>query len=153
MKKIEISDLKLLEILNRIPFFKGFTVNERKAFFTNSLNFLLCHKNKFIINTGDKETNFYIILSGEASVWINQNKHEVVTLKPGYFIGEGAFINNRPRSASVMAKTDTMLVCLDQESLRRFPASVREKIKDQIIEGMALRLTDMNQRYLNVDNS
>ena len=152
MKQIAVSDLKLLEILSRIPFFKKFSTNERAAFFANSLKFYLCKQNKFIINSGDKETNFYILLSGEAGVRVAESHNDIAILKAGYFIGEGAFINSRPRSASIVAKTDVMLVCLDQESLMRFPASVREKIKDQIIEGMALRLADMNIKYLNVDN-
>jgi len=152
MKQIEVSDLKLLEILTRVPFFKNFSANERNAFFASSLKFFLCKQGKAIINRGDKETNFYIILSGEAGVIANQAQGEVAVLKAGYFIGEGAFINNRPRSASVVAKSDVMLICLNQDSLMRFPASIREKIKDQIIEGLAMRLSDMNQKYLNVDN-
>ena len=38
---------------------------------------------------------------------------------------------------------------LDQNALRRFPAIIREEIKDQIIAGMAMRLSDMNERFLN----
>lgn len=148
MKKIDISDLKLLEILNRIPFFKEFTVSERKAFFTSSLSFMQCNENRLIIKKGDKETNFYIILSGHASVSLNVNLEEVALLEAGYFIGEGAFVMNRPRSATVIAKSDVLLLRLDQKSLLRFPASIREKIKDQIIEGMAMRLSDMNHRVL-----
>ncbi len=152
MKQIAVSDLKLKEILTRIPFFSLFSANERAAFFAQSLKFYLCKKDKYIINSGDKETNFYIILSGQASVRVKQDQQEVAILSAGYFIGEGAFVNSRPRSASIIAKTDVMLICLDQESLMRFPASIREKIKDQIIEGMALRLADMNLKYINVDN-
>jgi len=148
MKKVDVSDLKLLEILNRIPFFKKFSVSERKSFFSQSLSFLKCTANRNIIRQGDKETNFYIILSGTASVMIRDEQQEVATLGPSYFIGEGAFIMNRPRTATVIAKSDVLLVRLDQASLRRFPASVREKIKDQIIEGMAMRLADMNTRLL-----
>ncbi len=148
MKIIDVSDLKLLEILNRIPFFKSFTVSERKAFFANSLTFMKCKASRNIIKKDDKETNFYIILSGNASVSLNNISEEVAQLGPGYFIGEGAFVMNRPRSATVVASTDVLLVRLDQNALRRFPASIREKIKDQIIEGMAMRLSDMNQRLI-----
>ena len=148
MKKIDVSELKLLEILNRIPFFRSFSVSERETFFASSLAFLKCEAERNIIKQGDKETNFYIILSGNARVILKNNKDEVALLGPGYFIGEGAFVNNKPRTATVIAKTDVLLVRLDQSSLRRFPVSIREKIKDQIIEGMAMRLSDMNDRFL-----
>jgi CRP-like cAMP-binding protein len=147
LKKIDVSDLKVLEILNRVPFFKDFTVSERKAFFASSLTFMQCRANRTIIKKGDKETNFYIILSGHATVSVN-NLETVALLEPGYFIGEGAFVINRPRSATVLAESDVLLLCLNQKALRRFPASIREKIKDQIIEGMAMRLSDMNHRFL-----
>lgn len=152
MKQVEIGELKAMEILTRIPFFRQFSANEKAAFFTQSVKFFLCKKNKLIINRGDHETNFYIILSGEANVLVEAEYRTVATLKSGYFIGEGAFINNKPRTATIVAQTDVMLLCLDQDSLMRFPASIREKIKDQIIEGLALRLSDMNTKYLNVDN-
>lgn len=148
MKKIAISDLKLLEILNRVPFFKDFSSNERNSFFAQSLTFMQCRANRTIIKQGDKETNFYIILSGHASVYLNNAKQEVAYLSPGYFIGEGAFVNNVPRSATVIAQSDVLLICLDQPTLHRLPASIREKIKDQIIEGLAQRLSDMNHRFL-----
>ena len=148
MKKVDVSDLKLLEILNRIPFFKSFTLNERSAFLTQALSFQKCKAGKKIIKKGDQETNFYIILSGYANVIVNDNQPAVAKLGPGYFIGEGAFIMNRPRTASIVAETDVLVVSLNQESLRRFPASIRERIKDQIIEGMAMRLADMNDKIL-----
>lgn len=152
MKNIEVNDLKLLEILNRIPFFKRFSPGERASFLASAVHFLKCPAGRHIIRKGEHETSFYIILAGEASVFVKKELHPVGVLKPGYFIGEGAFINNNPRSASVIANTPMVLIRLDQESLLRFPSSIREKIKDQIIEGMANRISDMNSKYLNVDS-
>lgn len=152
MKNIEVNDLKLLEILNRIPFFKKFSPSERSSFLASAIQFLKCPAGRHIIRKGEHETNFYIILAGEASVVVNKDLPPVGRLKPGYFIGEGAFINNNPRSASVIADTAMVLIRLNQDSLLRFPSSIREKIKDQIIEGMANRISDMNTKFLNVNN-
>lgn len=152
MKPIEVNDLKLLEILNRVPFFKKFSPSERASFLASAIQFLKCPAGRYIIRKGERETSFYIILAGEASVVAQKDLPPVGVLKPGYFIGEGAFINNNPRSASVVAETPMVLIRLDQESLLRFPSSIREKIKDQIIEGMANRIADMNAKYLSVDS-
>ena len=151
MKTIAISDLKLLEILNRIPFFKQFTVSERKAFFAASLSFLQCRDGENIISEGDENPLFYILLSGIAHVYVNFSQDRVATLKAGYFIGESAFVMNRPHSATVKADGECYVVRMDQQTLRRLPASVREKLKDQIINGMALRLSDMNMRSVERD--
>jgi CRP-like cAMP-binding protein len=150
MKQIKISDLKLLEFVNRVPFFKDFTVNERKAFFTASLAFLQCAKGENIISEGENQTDFFIMLSGSATVLANNGKDAVATIKAGYFIGEGAFIGSRPHSATIQTDSEAFVVKMDQKTLMRFPASIREKINDQIIKGMAVRLSDMNMRYLDM---
>lgn len=152
MRQIKISNLKLLEILNRIPFFNQFTLNERETFLTSSLVFLQCRSNEHLIREGDEDTSFYIILAGTARVLVDQGTKQVAVLGPGYFIGEGAFVMNRPRTATIKAQTEVFMVQLDQQSLKRFPASVREKLKDQIINGMALRLADMNEQLVSTVN-
>lgn len=145
MKQLAIGELKTLEIINRIPFFKDFNVSERKSFISQNIVFLQCWAKQNLIHQGDKETSFYIILSGEAKVVVNKNV--VTKIGPGYFIGEGAFINSHPRTATVTAITDMLVLKLDQPALHQFPAVIREKIKDQIIAGMAMRLHDMNNKH------
>jgi CRP/FNR family cyclic AMP-dependent transcriptional regulator len=148
LKRIPIIDLKLLEILNRIPFFNKFTVNEREVFLAGSLTFLHCRANENIIKEGDSSTDFYIMLVGSADVLVNFSQDKVAEVKAGYFLGEGAFIMNRPHSATIKATSEVFVLRLDQSTLRRFPASVREKVKDQIIDGMAVRLADMNEKQI-----
>ncbi len=148
MKRIKINDLKLIEILNRIPFFRKFSVEERKVFFARNLDFIHCRAGESIIREGEVQNGFFIILSGRASVLVGENKQKVAEVQGGYFIGEGAFINNQPHGATVKADVETYLLKLDKDTLNRFPASIREKLKDQIISGMALRLRDMNIRSL-----
>lgn len=148
MKQIQISDFKLAEILNRVPFFKKFSIAERKAFFASNMTFVRCRGGDYILTQGDKETDFYIVLSGKGCVLVNNGQDKVAEVKAGYFLGEGAFINSQPHSASVKAEVETYLLKLDQRALMRFPASIREKVKDQIISGMAMRLGDMNERSL-----
>lgn len=148
MKQVNISDLKLLEILNRVPFFNKFTVDERKTFLASSLSFLCCRAGENIIKEGDSQTDFFIMLSGTASVLVNFAQDEVAVVKAGYFFGEWAFIMNKPHSATIKAQSEVFVLRLNQITLRRFPASVREKIKDQIINGMAMRLSDMNDKFI-----
>jgi CRP/FNR family cyclic AMP-dependent transcriptional regulator len=148
MKQIKISDLKLLEVLNRVPFFQQFTVNERKVFFASNLTFLQCLQDEDIIKQGEDPSGFYFILSGSATVSINFKRDDVATVKAGYFIGEGAFVMNRPHTATVTSNGETFVVRMNHDILRSFPVSVREKLKDQIINGMAMRLSDMNRQLL-----
>ena len=148
MKRIKISDFKLLQLLNRVPFFKLFSPNERAAFFAHSMNFLQCSEGEEIIKEGCEKNDFFIILAGSATVYINDGQDAVAKVEAGYFIGEGAFIASRPRTASVVADIETFVIRMDQTDLMRFPASVREKLKDQIINGMAMRIADMNSKSI-----
>lgn len=146
MRKVPVNELKLIEFLNRVPFFNQFSVTERKVFFASNMDFLSCRPGELIIKQDDKDNDFYIVLSGRAGVYVNQGNDKVAEVRGGYFLGEGAFINNRPHSATIRCEVETYLLRLDQKTLLRFPASIREKLKDQIIEGMAMRLADMNVR-------
>ena len=148
MKQIKISELKVTEFLNRIPFFKKFSVEERKAFFTRNLEFIQCRADEVILKEGDPQNGFFIVLSGRASVYLNEGNDKVGEVVGGYFLGEGAFVNNQPHTATIKTDVETYLLRLDKDTLTRFPSSIREKVKDQIIFGMAMRLRDMNLRSL-----
>lgn len=55
----------------------------------------------------DNDKQLYIVLSGAIVVFKHSHLMELGTIEPGELIGEGAFINNRERSTSTRAKTDT----------------------------------------------
>ena len=58
-----------------------------------------------IVREGSTGTALYILLSGEARV--EQNGKEIGRLAAGDFFGELALIEEHPRSATVVAATDT----------------------------------------------
>jgi len=134
-----ISNLKLLEIVARINFFKRLTIRERELLLNSSACYK-CFQNNFVQQEDDLNRNFYIVLSGKIAITKNDTDKIVGYVNVGEFIGESSFINKSRKSASAKAVTDSIILCIDQHALRDLPNTLKDKCKDSIIEGMASRI-------------
>ncbi|MGX5914988.1 Crp/Fnr family transcriptional regulator [Aliidiomarina sp. Khilg15.8] len=139
-----VSKLKLLEIMNRLAFFKEFTNDERRLLLEDKLHLYSCRKGRTITFEGENDSAFYLLLNGTASIELAEKV--LGSVHAGEFIGEGSFVTRRPRSASAIAAEDCILLRLDHKALRSLGASLREKVKDAIITGMAQRIVHLNER-------
>ncbi|CBZ55715.1 GI16562, related [Neospora caninum Liverpool] len=105
-----------------------------------------------IIHEGTLAENFYIIFSGDVSVQkvVDDAPVEIVVLHAGEYLGEIAFLNEQPRTASCVAKTDVKLLSLTrsdfqvhlgalsdeflQQAESKYGASKQEEIPDWLVE-------------------
>ena len=142
----KISQLKLLEIVARIPLFKPFTVKERELLLNSGAKCYKCIKGQKVQTEGEHNANFYLILSGTIRIQKSDSDKVLGVLKAGQFIGEGSFIERRPKSASAIAEQDSVVLCMDEDILNGLPAAVKDKFKTAIIVGMAERITYLNQQ-------
>ncbi|MCO7189916.1 MULTISPECIES: cyclic nucleotide-binding domain-containing protein [unclassified Pseudoalteromonas] len=145
MKLLEhIPLIKQLEILNRLTFFKEFTLSERQVLLESFSHLYLVSKDRHAFRRFDKDNRLYIVLSGELSIYTQDQHHAIGKVGPGEFLGEGAFITHRERSTSAQATKDTILLAITPDALTRLPNVIREKIKDKIIDGMSARISQLN---------
>jgi len=76
-----------------------------------------------VVTEGEKGDTFYFVEEGEAYVTkknkADQTVKEVCQYKPGSYFGELALLNDVPRQATVIAKTQLKLVALDRMSFKR----------------------------------
>lgn len=138
--------IKQLEIVNRLSFFKEFSVNERQVLLESFSSLYLISANRHAFKRLERDDKLYIVLSGELSIYSKSEDHELGRVEPGEFIGEGAFISHRERSTSAKALQDTIVLAITSEALTRLPNVIREKIKDQLILGMSVRIARLNER-------
>jgi CRP/FNR family transcriptional regulator, cyclic AMP receptor protein len=139
-----VSRLKMMEIMNRLDFFNDFSNDERRLLLEDKIGLYSCKQGRAITQEGANDTNFYLLLSG--SVRIEKKSQELGMIRAGEILGEGAFVTRRPRSASAVAHEDCILLRLDNRALRTLGTSLREKVKDAIIAGMAKRIVHLNER-------
>jgi CRP-like cAMP-binding protein len=150
MKRIKnISNLKLLEILNRIPIFKSLKPTDRSQLASMPHLVVFIEKDVTFIKKDEHDSSFFILLNGEVDVSIH--KKHIATIGPGHFIGEVGFICNETRSATVMTKTDLIAMRITRELFEQLPIKVREIVKNKIITGMADRVMKQNNKIIELE--
>lgn len=86
-----------------------------------------------VINQGDVGDVFYMISEGEATAFKKFDNtgenHEVMQYKPGDYFGELALLRNEPRAASIIAKTDLVVMKLDRNSFKRLIGPLDDILK------------------------
>ena len=118
----------IFENLSKIVLFKSFS--QLKLYKLIDLIHIEKYKNgEKIIKEGTKGEKFYIVKKGQVEVY--QRSIYLRTLNPMEYFGERSLLTNEVRSATVIAKDDVELYCLDKDSFN-------------------LNLSEMMLNYLNI---
>ncbi len=141
-----MNNLKLMEILSRVPLFKDLQPSERESVMIMKAAFTPIRSKTTFIVEGAHEPWFYIILAGRAEVL--HRGHLIGKLVPGQFIGEVGFICKEPRSATVRSVEEMVVMKLDYDAFRKLPVRIRESIKDKIIAGLVERINGQNDKVI-----
>ncbi len=153
MKQFKIVDSKkVLEILNRVKFFNSFTFQEKKTLAQFHQQFASYGKGDYILNEGDNDEVFYILLLGEVSVTLGIPPRQIATLETGDFFGEISFLTGSSRTANVTANINTTVLEIDKKMLNNLDIGIREKFKDKFIHRLAERLAQMNSFAIGIEN-
>ncbi|MCY7387514.1 MAG: cyclic nucleotide-binding domain-containing protein [Burkholderiales bacterium] len=83
---------------------------------------MMLEAGKTLFSDGDLGDTMYVVMSGEFEVFVRGKLVETAT--SGAVLGELAMIDGSPRSATVIAKSDSNLMAID---LIRFLALARER--------------------------
>ena len=118
----------IFENLSKIVLFKSFS-SLKLYKFIDLIQIKKYNNGENIIKEGQKGEKFYIVKKGQVEVF-QKNKY-LRTLNSMEYFGERALLTNEVRSATVIAKDDVELYCLDKESFN-------------------LNLSDMMINYLNI---
>lgn len=72
-----------------------------------------------IIKEGDPGDNFYLLEDGEAEAFKHGTEKPVMVYHKGDYFGELALLNDAPRAASVVSKTDVKVATLGKDGFQR----------------------------------
>jgi len=136
-------DMKI-EQLSQVRLFSAFNKKEL-ALIARASDEVSVPAGKELVREGTPGHEFFLILSGEASV--RRNGRKVVTLGPGQYFGELALLDRGPRTATVLAETPMELLVLGQ---REFAGVLDEvpHLAHKLLTIMASRVREADTRAL-----
>ncbi len=134
------------EILEKVSLFDDLEPEEKDILSLFNWCFVVYQPSEHLTDEDSLDKRFFILMSGQANIYKGDPPQLLTQLKAGEIIGEISFLTNEPRTASVVATVKSSALVVDQPLLDKLPASMREKLKDQIILKMAQRLNRMNNR-------
>ena len=129
------------ERLARIPLFEG--LSKRQLSQVSSLMTPLDLKaGKVLARQGEVGREFLILLEGQVEV---ARDGKIIAVRgPGDFIGEIALLDNRPRTATVTARTDVVVEVLNRGEFASLLAEAPE-LSAQVMATMARRLAALDR--------
>ena len=141
-----LSTMEILIFLKKVPLFSSFEL-ENLLKLKEITETITCRAGDFVFHEGETGNRAYIIVSGSVEVVKIDGEEETIiaTLeKPAYF-GEMAIIENQPRSASIRAKTDCVLLAIDGLEFRNMMKTNAE-LAFNIVKVFSTRIRGMMNR-------
>lgn len=95
-----------------------------------------------LITEGDQNRSLFILKSGSLSVSQEREgcEQQLGTIEPGDVVGEIAFVDQRPRSATVTVREDAELLRLDHATVMRTLVNNPVALAD-LVQALAVRVT------------
>lgn len=112
----------VLDLVHNIPFFHNFSKEQLGELISDS-TLIKAHKGKHIVDEGDIDDAFFVILSGRAL--IRQGDRDIATIGAGECFGEMACIAGQARVAAVIADTDCILMKINATLIDRSSESIQ----------------------------
>jgi CRP-like cAMP-binding protein len=144
-----MSSSSTIQLLMRVPLLAGITEAEAIALFVASEK-VRFNKSQLLVEEGETEQAFYIILSGQVHVVLSGSKGKSVTLATlgaGECVGEMGALDQQPASATVIAVSSVDALKLDRltfsDVLHQNP-----HISATILKTLARRLNSTYQQIL-----
>ena len=146
-KREDKISLELMNLTKDLKVFENIARSIEHQNICSSLTLVTCKPNEVIIKQGDQGDCLYYILHGLVSIQLSiqidtgiQDKNQIVNveknigeLKDGEIFGELALLYNIPRTASVIALTDTSLIKIDKMPFNKYLKNLFEgQLQDQI---------------------
>ena len=110
------ADENTINVIRKIPIFEDLSGKDLREI-ERILHHRLYKKDELIFRQGDAGVGMYIIEKGEVAIRLEPAGIVVAELSNGEFFGELALLDDSPRSASAVAKTDCKMLGFFQPDL------------------------------------
>jgi len=107
---------KLPDVLKKVSFLESFSPDDLNDVLTSSC-LVQCDEGDTLLKQGAEGSRMYILLAGDAEIIIDGERIAEYT-QTGDIFGELAILRDEHRSATVVAKTNSLFLAIDQKFLR-----------------------------------
>ncbi|SPN97287.1 probable cAMP-dependent protein kinase regulatory subunit [Cephalotrichum gorgonifer] len=131
------------QFLAEVPLLSSLTPYERSKI-ADALESSKFSAGDTIIKEGDPGLTFYLVASGEAEAYKAGAEGVVKQYQKGDFFGELALLNDQPRAASVVAKTDITVAVLGKNAFQRMLGPVESIMRRTKYVGVKSGVEEMD---------
>jgi len=126
----------------RVPVLAGLPEEAHRAL-ASSATELLFADGEIIVRQGDPGASMFLILSGGVVVTLGPEKREVAAIHAGGYFGEMSLITGDPRTATVAARGDCMVLEITSDAFRDYVQRKPEVI-DQLCAAATVRRKELD---------
>lgn len=127
------------EQLAAVPLFEGLSKKQLRRI-SSLMTRIDRPAGQVLTREGQSGHEFFIVLDGEVEV--RQSDRVIATRRRGDYVGEIALLDNRPRTATVVATTPVSVEVLNRREFMSLLAEAPE-LSEQILATMAQRLAEV----------
>ncbi|CAD7838845.1 MAG: hypothetical protein [Olavius algarvensis Gamma 3 endosymbiont] len=134
--------------LRYLAFFKDFS-DAQITEVVNASEWKEFEKGEVIVTEGEQETAFYIIAKG--GVEVVKNKRAVGMMKQGDCFGEIAFLTRQPRNATIVARTEVSLMCVNTSLMEQASTETQLRYYRIFLENLITRLSQATDKLVEAE--
>jgi len=124
-----------IDFLKRVPLFSMMGDKDLRRI-AEALKEKIYRSGTVVIQEGEQDTRLFMIVRGEVEIIKDLGKpgeRHIRRIGPYHYFGEMALIDNMVRSASVVTREETVLLCLKrwelEQEIQRYPGMAMELLK------------------------
>jgi serine/threonine protein kinase len=133
----------VIDYVHSVPFFADFSKDQVREILDSS-NIIKLPNGKVMVAEGEIDDSFFIILSGKAAV--KKNQKEIAMIHRGECFGEMSYLSGEARAATVVAKTDCILLKISATLLDRASSAIQRLFLRKFALTLIHRLAKMNNQ-------
>ena len=127
-----------------MPFFENFNKEQVKEIL-NASSIIRARQGKVLVTEGDIDDSFFIILSGKAAV--KKSEQDIAIISRGECFGEMSYLSGQARAATVVAKTDCILMKISATLLDKSAESMQLRFLKNFSMTLIRRLSNSLTKY------
>jgi small-conductance mechanosensitive channel/CRP-like cAMP-binding protein len=130
-------------LLSGVDLFATLSADERREI-ASATTTRVFGNGEAIVRQGEPGHSMFIVGSGKAVVVLEPDRREVATIERGGYFGEMSLLTGEPRTATVLARGDAVVIEIDAERFRKLGAAHPHAV-EQIAVAAVTRRAELDQ--------